>query len=952
MADIQPTETSAASIAATSNDSNLSKEGGQGVPPGGSGAVKEDGDAENDKDKASTTDAPATAKDSSTVDLPHTEGTGTGLQGADGGLNEGQLSSSTTMQTNASAHVADSKPDSDGGNASSDRPSSQAQAYTQSTSSTSTPPLSTTQQHQPPLKRFTSVNITKRFLEKTSSQSGTSLGGGSSSAHSSGLGSSTVSGQLRGNSPVSRSPSTDRPASSSSRLVTAKLTAVPQPSSSTAGWLRPPAQTPGSSAAPTPPSTSPQPNANELLSTMKRRPGESPVLNGSASLFSGAQSSNKPVWRRVPAPPPGRTPVVSDNPEDFPTAAEAVHGRKQQVLKAQAEAQAEADAAQKARDALNETAAAFRGAHLDANARHWDEMEDEDDTDFLNGVIEFGDGRQYKIERHESPPAELGRPPPEPESHGPVNKEERFGKDIGRDWPKGKSSVPYPPAASSFVSRPIPSQSPGTSRSPTDASAQSPLESVSPTSRVLFNERSNRLEPWNTGKPQIPSRQQGPSHPPQPGRDAPSHPHSPSGNVQLLQKGSSTESAWKSGPPRGFNHMPDRGRWDGPPPPHGKGDDRPWDRQRRESVSSTAGSSVRERSRGRESRWGDTGEHNRDRGRRDSNVGQPPVPMLPPTLSREQQNRPFENGRHPLPHLRMPPPPMPPMRGPSARDSRPVPTSPSMSVRSTRSLVSEQAPVSPSQPATSPPPVEAVEIVDKDTLVKDAMHLAIERAKKRKEQGEEEEKRRQEAAERARKKAEEIAAKLEQQKDEEERKKAEEQAVLEAKRKEEAERVALEERRKAEAEAAAAVQKAKEEAERAVAEQARASLLASQKRQEEIQASQRPSHFADSTRTGFQGGRPPAPGPLPRRPTDNSLATQADSWRSKAAPITGPPPVIFKAPSKPSQPQPSSEPAATPVPPPPPPPMEFPVLDLSIKPDEEIEVVDFSDMEKLASSRQ
>ena len=24
---------------------------------------------------------------------------------------------------------------------------------------------------------------------------------------------------------------------------------------------------------------------------------------------------------------------------------------------------------------MNETAAAFRGAHLDANARHWDEME-------------------------------------------------------------------------------------------------------------------------------------------------------------------------------------------------------------------------------------------------------------------------------------------------------------------------------------------------------------------------------------------------------------------------------------------------------------------------------------------------------------------------------------------------------------------------------------------------
>jgi len=50
------------------------------------------------------------------------------------------------------------------------------------------------------------------------------------------------------------------------------------------------------------------------------------------------------------------------------------------------------------------------------------------------------------------------------------------------------------------------------------------------------------------------------------------------------------------------------------------------------------------------------------------------------------------------------------------------------------------------------------EEVDRNTLVKDAMQLAIERAKKRKLEGEAEERRRLEAAERARKKAEALAA--------------------------------------------------------------------------------------------------------------------------------------------------------------------------------------------------
>lgn len=52
-----------------------------------------------------------------------------------------------------------------------------------------------------PLKRFTSVNINKRFLEKTSSTSGTPLGGTPLTNHTSGAANLSGSGQRRGVSP-------------------------------------------------------------------------------------------------------------------------------------------------------------------------------------------------------------------------------------------------------------------------------------------------------------------------------------------------------------------------------------------------------------------------------------------------------------------------------------------------------------------------------------------------------------------------------------------------------------------------------------------------------------------------------------------------------------------------------------------------------------------------------
>jgi len=169
-------------------------------------------------------------------------------------------------------------------------------------------------------------------------------------------------------------------------------------------------------------------------------------------------------------------------------------------------------------------------------------------------------------------------------THSLVSKEERFGEDFDRSWPRARTSPVQSMAPISLPSRAIPPQMNGPRHSPTDGSpsgsTQSPQDGTSPTSRVLFNERSNRLEPWSKprlGPGQVPapmsrrnsredhspfslSRQQPPPH--LQGRDVPPHPHPSSANVQFLQKGlSSADSSWKGGPPRGFGHETQRGRW-------------------------------------------------------------------------------------------------------------------------------------------------------------------------------------------------------------------------------------------------------------------------------------------------------------------------------------------------------------------------------------------------------
>lgn len=132
---------------------------------------------------------------------------------------------------------------------------------------------------------------------------------------------------------------------------------------------------------------------------------------------------------------------------------------------------------------------------------------EEDDDNFLDNVIEFGDGRQYKVA-----PTATGQPPAaspttipvggdtsvsttDHVSTEPVSKEERFADDFDRSWPRTRQSPivlqrDLPSRSSQHISvSPAPSQP-----------SHSSVEGL----RVLFNERSNRLEPYTS--PHFPNR--------------------------------------------------------------------------------------------------------------------------------------------------------------------------------------------------------------------------------------------------------------------------------------------------------------------------------------------------------------------------------------------------------------------------------------------------------------
>ncbi|KAK7463860.1 hypothetical protein VKT23_005795 [Stygiomarasmius scandens] len=537
-------------------------------------------------------------------------------------------------------------------------------------------------------KRFAASNINKKFLEKNSSAPAPA-----SSSSSTKLASS-----------IARPPTQS---SSHPRLITTKLTATPQPSSTPGpGWSRPssvtpPVSTPALNGNPTPaqsatnppiPSAPQLPHVGKVIQPQPRSAAQ--ASNFKDAISTNSSALNKPVWGNLRANLPHSDLTVHN---DFPTAAEVAHGRKPKLPDPK-----EVEMAEASKQARMEEADTFRGVHLDPNAHHWDEME-EDDDNFLDGVIEFGDGRQYKIDTTQptdSPPIESTsyremKPSEDATDNKPVRKEDRFVDDFDRSWPRTK---PSPSSSSKDLH---------TATSPSSASPS--LHSPQDSSRVLFNERSNRLEPYSSTRPN-------------------------QGSYQINKRSHQSEFQDTRGKPPGESSRSSR-----------FGYERPREGARRDSFTSHPATSPRASH--------DVLPAPEHRGRRLSNMGPPPVPA-------HARGSGFKESRQVPPHFSQPPISRPTERRTS--ESRPQP--PHVQQTSSRSSSRQPSEPTPSIWAESSATVSTPGITLSpetslkdfpgtgldDSLRKDLMHSAAERAKQRRQQEEEQ---REKEKERARQKA-------------------------------------------------------------------------------------------------------------------------------------------------------------------------------------------------------
>ncbi|ELU44642.1 hypothetical protein AG1IA_01329 [Rhizoctonia solani AG-1 IA] len=310
-----------------------------------------------------------------------------------------------------------------------------------------------------PTKRFAATNINKKFLAITAAGS--------------------PSSSFPAVPKPSTSATTARPAvigpQPSSRLVTKKLTSTAPIAPASGGWSLRPTPPTSSSSSPAPADVSAAAQLAKPLPAAEPNHSNRPALVTAASVLSvDARSSAKPSREQSPAKAWATVPTtVGDakrNLQEFPTAAEAAADSAEHKRPAGSALQhphphphhPAVDAA------INETDTdardSFRGMHLDPNAHHWDEMEDES-NDFLGEVIDFGDGKTYAVphEDVESTPGST------------FTKDTRLGNDYDRSWPRSQPTHSEP-EGSRF-------------------SQQHGLPPRHPDGRHLFNERSNRLEP-------------------------------------------------------------------------------------------------------------------------------------------------------------------------------------------------------------------------------------------------------------------------------------------------------------------------------------------------------------------------------------------------------------------------------------------------------------------------
>lgn len=383
---------------------------------------------------------------------------------------------------------------------------------------------------------------------------------------------------------------------------------------------------------------------------------------------------------------------------------------------------------------------------------------EEDDDNFLDSVIEFGDGRQYKIEANNaassltkttdsnSPIDAVGigisrlentSPLNDAAPNLPVKKEERFADDFDRSWPR----------TSPASSRDIPSSRSGTSYLPPSPVRPPESSAQQESARVLFNERSNRLEPYSNGQRsgQYASRKGGlndsllAANEPRNARELLQT--SQSSNVQLLQKPGDTQTRH-----RGFSNASTGGDF-GPGSSNTYNRDR--DIARRDGLTITprlSKDSFGPPGRDRES-------HN-ERERR-SEMAPPPLPthalrhlsrddgrQLPPHLPQASANPPVRQEGRLARGSRFPP------QGETSAQSTRLPSqSPTLSHASTTRM-------SPIVSLNSLPQLSAHDI---DEVRKDVMQSAAARAKQRRQQEEEE---REKEKERARRKAAELEERI------------------------------------------------------------------------------------------------------------------------------------------------------------------------------------------------
>ena len=523
---------------------------------------------------------------------------------------------------------------------------------------------------------------------------------------------------------------------------------------------------------------------------------------------------------------------------------------------------------------------------------------EEDNDDFLGGVIEFGDGRQYKIEANDDPPLQpsLGSNS-QPGVIAPVSKEERFIDDFDRSWPKSRSS----PASSSrdFTPAPLSHGSGSPQVSPVALqSAHSPQDA----SRVLFNERSNRLEPYShshrPGQGQYPSKRTSFQESSTPLIDLRNRDFGAPTNVQVLQKsGGEYESRAR------------RYSGSGSGPSHAFSNDRPRDRDhpsRRDGPSPLTRDGIPPHpdytGRGRD--------FNAERGRRTS-MAPPPVPQH--AMRRSSQ----EGGRQLPPHLAQSSPDAP-LHQLSSRDSRlpltepqpPTPGSsqphPSYSPAVSTASVGLVSPAATA--AIALPHLTAPEL---DEARKDVMQNAAARAKQRRQQEEAE---REAQKERARRKA----------------------AELEEKMKAEAEKAKQKESHDTPTTTQVSIE---EDVVIAVIEEAVKSVTASKSPTSESAdelrrpASSKHIHVQPGESSGLISSR--ASIATPTSPT-LSPATQTSSWRVKVNLQPLPPPSSALRQIQPRPPAPSFHP----------PPRSAIEESIADGANEDLEVVDFSDMGK------